>query len=270
MGPHSVVVVYIDRAFAALALPAVTATLGAPARSHSGTLALAFALALTFTHGRLSSTGEPESLDGGGSRPPEVLLPEPTGLRPVAPSPADAAGGCPLAWGHPCLHCINLLHLGLFWGREGFERDWTSTLLLCHLTIALQGRGPSTLLIDFPQRRIPPLAPPSCPSWLPGILLPLLLLLGTQTHDPPPTESSAISFLGCTSLALGVHDMFGSLDIPPGTKICMDLGATVGVGSHCSHSCWVYVWAGAYICHHCYPAHDMPTIIFPAASHSMI
>ncbi len=62
MGPHSVVVVYIDRAVAALALPAVTAIKGAPARSRSGTLALAFALALAFTHGRLISTGEPETL----------------------------------------------------------------------------------------------------------------------------------------------------------------------------------------------------------------
>ncbi len=58
MGPHSVVVVYIDRAIAALALPAVTAIIWAPAWSRTGTLALAFALALTFTHGRLSSPGE--------------------------------------------------------------------------------------------------------------------------------------------------------------------------------------------------------------------
>ena len=92
MRPHSVVVVYVDRAIAALALPTGTALIRAPPGSRAGTLALAFALALTFTHGRLSSTGEPESLDGGGSRPPEILLPEPTGLRPVAPSPTDAAG----------------------------------------------------------------------------------------------------------------------------------------------------------------------------------
>jgi hypothetical protein len=61
-GTILIVVVYIDRAIAALALPAVTAILGAPTRSLTGTLALAFALALTFTHGRLSSTGEPEAL----------------------------------------------------------------------------------------------------------------------------------------------------------------------------------------------------------------
>ncbi len=62
MGPHSIIVVYIDEAIAALALPAVTAIIGALSRSRTGTLALAFALALTFTHGRLSSTGELESL----------------------------------------------------------------------------------------------------------------------------------------------------------------------------------------------------------------
>ncbi len=70
MEPQSVVVVYIDRAVAALALPAVTAIIGAPPRSRIGTLALAFALALTFTHERLSSTGEPEALKGGMRLPP--------------------------------------------------------------------------------------------------------------------------------------------------------------------------------------------------------
>ncbi len=80
MGPHSVVVVYVNRAIAALALPAIGTIIGALTRSLTGTLALAFALSLTFTHGRLSSTGEPESLDGGGSRPPEVLLPESAGV----------------------------------------------------------------------------------------------------------------------------------------------------------------------------------------------
>ena len=127
MGPHSVVVVYIDRAVAALALPAVTAIIGAPARSPSGTLALAFALALTFTHGRLSSTGEPESLDGGGSRPPEVLLPEPADRRSVAPSPADAAG-MPPGLGTSMSHLHRSSAFGVshtFLGEGSYKRDWT-------------------------------------------------------------------------------------------------------------------------------------------------
>ncbi len=100
MGPHPVIVVYIDGAVAALALPAVTAILGAPPRSLSGTLALAFSLAHTFTYGRLSSTGEPESLNGGGSRPPEILLLEPADRRSVAPTPADAAAGLGTSMSH--------------------------------------------------------------------------------------------------------------------------------------------------------------------------
>ncbi len=51
MGPHPVVVVYVEKTIAALALPAVTAIIGALARSQSGTLALAFALALPLPTG---------------------------------------------------------------------------------------------------------------------------------------------------------------------------------------------------------------------------
>ncbi len=115
MGLHSVVVVYIDRAIAALA---VTAIIRAPTWSRTGTRALAFALALYFTHGRLSSTGEPESLHGGDSRPPEIQLPEHKGLRPVAPSPTYAAW-MPPSLGNPCFHISTLLHSGsltLRWG----------------------------------------------------------------------------------------------------------------------------------------------------------
>ncbi len=141
MGPHSVVVVYIDRAVAALALPAVTAITGAPARSQSGTLALAFALTLTFNHGRLSSTGEPETLHWGGSRPPEVLLPEPADRRSVAPSPADAAGMPPgLGTSMSHLHQSSVFGASHTFLWEGsYKRDWTPALFLSHFMSPLQG-----------------------------------------------------------------------------------------------------------------------------------
>jgi hypothetical protein len=53
-GPHSKIVVYIDRAIAALALHAVTAIIRDPTRSRTGILALEFALALIFPTGGLT------------------------------------------------------------------------------------------------------------------------------------------------------------------------------------------------------------------------
>ncbi len=141
MEPHSVLVEYIDGAVAALALPAVTAIIGAPPRSRSGTLALAFALALTFTHGRLSSMGEPETLYGGRSRPPEVLLPEPVYRRSVAPSPADAAG-MPPGLGTSMSHLHRSSAFGVshtFPGRGVTRGIGPPALLLSHSMLPLQG-----------------------------------------------------------------------------------------------------------------------------------
>ncbi len=192
VGPHSVVVVYIDRAVAALALPAVTANIGAPPRSRSGTLALAFALALTFTNGRLSSTGELETLQGGSSRPPEVLLPELAGRRPVAPSPADAAGMPPgLGTFMSHLHQSSAFGVShIYWGdvHEGIRLPPCLFVILSH-----NCRGVSCSDHFFPPRRTPPPVPPSRPWWTPGVPLPPphALTRGSQTHVPLPTRSFA-------------------------------------------------------------------------------
>ena len=70
MGPHVVVVIYVDRAMAALALPLATARIRAPPGSPPGTLALSVASSLPFTPGRLVSVRMPEPVGRRGASAP--------------------------------------------------------------------------------------------------------------------------------------------------------------------------------------------------------
>ena len=93
MGPHVIVVIYVDRPVPAFALPLATAGIRAPAWSPPGTLALAFALPIT--PGWLIPMRLPEAVRGRSAFAPGRLLTEPASLWLVAPSSTVSAGTSP-------------------------------------------------------------------------------------------------------------------------------------------------------------------------------
>ncbi len=188
----------------------------------------------------------------------------------MATSSADAAG-MPLAWGHQCLICTTLLHLGTLthsWGeiQEGLNSH-PASLSFLHATAG----GLLLRSMIFLRGGLSLLLPPLVHGGFQGFFFLSLLLFGeVESVSHLPQGLLPFHLLHLIWPAQEVHDMFGTLDVPPGTKICMDGVPPQGVGSNCIHPCWTFIWAGSCICHHCLPTLDVPTIIFPASSHSVI
>ena len=129
---------------------------------------------------------------------------------------------------------------------------------------------PLAQIIDFPPRRTLPPVPPSCPRWIPGVLLlpPLSHSWGSRIRVPPTQMFSAILSLVYMWRALEVHVMFLTLEYSTWNQ---DL-----YGPLCQRRMWVpIVFTRAGLISGRDPTYAItvaPSTIYqpPAASHSVI